>query len=63
MDFIICMGFSYMRPFYPQLASQDAGLSYTMVGLTYTVGACGNIFFSIPLGKLVSYWGLIFELY
>jgi hypothetical protein len=30
-----------------------------MVGLASTVGAIGSIAFSIPLGKLVTYWGCI----
>jgi hypothetical protein len=50
-----------MKPFYPPLATEQAGLSFWMVGLTSAFSALGNILFSIPIGKAVTYWGSNFS--
>jgi MFS family permease len=56
-NFIINMGISYIVPFYPDLASQEAGLDFTLIGVVLAINSLGSIISSYVFGARIQVWG------
>ena len=57
-NFVINVGISQIAPFYPSLAADEAGLSYSQIGLVFSINPLGSILFSFVIGSFIQVWGI-----
>ncbi|CAK80851.1 unnamed protein product (macronuclear) [Paramecium tetraurelia] len=56
-NFVINVGISQIAPFYPGLAADKAGLTYSQIGLVFSINPLGSILFSFVIGSFIQVWG------
>jgi MFS family permease len=57
VNLVVNTGFSYIVPFYPVLAYDNAHLDYTMIGVLMSINSVGSTLSAYVFGSMIQMWG------